>query len=850
MDGFLILAGIGIAFGTFLLVFVLPVATFLRASRAVREAARANERIDALARVVQDALRDRLAREDVADAGHGAAAATPAVPAVETASAPFTPAQVPRDPEAPAGAWVEPPAVPAPGFAAGQAAAPPPIPPPATDGFAEPAHEDTAPRRTPPPFEAPPVEPPVAGRAPEPHPGAAATPRPRPAHAHLSPHPSLEQRIGQRWLLYAGIAAIVLGASYIVKLAFDNNWITPAMRVALSALGGAALVAAGLRFAGGGLRLFGYALSGAGFAVIYVAVYAAQHLYQLIERGPAFWAMGAVTGVAAALADRRSAQPIAMTALVGGFATPFLVGGDSGAYLALFSYVTLLILGATFLARRHDWPLLTLVAFALTVFTFASWVVTSYRTSRYLAVQGFLTLWLAAFVAAIAWRAGRAGATTRAPEAPAVRSSDDGWTYGVAVVVGILAPALYHVASLANLAAHSRDLLIYFIAATLVGLLYSADGRRTWARLVTWVAVWLPMIGWLAQRTPAGARVTVLAIFGLHLMNEIRVLLRDRDRLDQLDALLLHLNGLGLLAALLTMHPLWDREGMSVTVALVGVFYGLLGLWARRRHAVAPLHYLALALACAAGAIALRFEGAWVTVGWAVEGALLGWLGLRERRQWMRLGGWLLLLLALGHGLEDMARPAAVSTLPWLNAPALSLALVAVLLLWLGRRYAALGADLPGRSELPIGVAVILACVTGLVLITEQINGMFGRFAWQQAVDVGPMAAGAADLARQVTLSIAWAGYAVVLLVAGIRARYALARYLAILLFAVTIGKVFFVDLAQLDRLYRIVSVIGLGILLLLASYLYQRYMSGDGDEGEGAAGAESLAHDETPRAG
>jgi uncharacterized membrane protein len=323
----------------------------------------------------------------------------------------------------------------------------------------------------------------------------------------------------------------------------------------------------------------------------------------------------------------------------------------------------------------------------------------------------------------------------------------------------------------------------------------------------------------------------VLAIFGLHLLNEVRVFLRERDRLDTIDALLLHLNGLGLLAALIALHPRWDTDAMSVTVAAVGVFYGLLGLFVRPRHTFAPLHYLALASACAAGAIALRFEGAWVTMGWAVEGALLCWLGLRERRQWMRLGGWVLVLLALGHGLEHMARPAPVAALPWLNAPALSLVSIAALLLWLAHRYRALGDDLPGRSELPIGIAIIAASVTGLVVITEQINGMFGRFAWQRTVEAGPMAGGAADLARQVTLSIAWAAYAVALLVAGILRRYALVRYLAILLFAVTIAKVFFVDLAELDRLYRIISVVGLGVLLLVASYLYQRFM---GDEGEG----------------
>jgi len=48
-------------------------------------------------------------------------------------------------------------------------------------------------------------------------------------------------------------------------------------------------------------------------------------------------------------------------------------------------------------------------------------------------------------------------------------------------------------------------------------------------------------------------------------------------------------------------------------------------------------------------------------------------------------------------------------------------------------------------------------------------------------------------------------------------------RYLAMLVFAFTILKVFVVDLATLDRVYRMLSVMALGVLLLIASYLYQR---------------------------
>jgi uncharacterized membrane protein len=51
-------------------------------------------------------------------------------------------------------------------------------------------------------------------------------------------------------------------------------------------------------------------------------------------------------------------------------------------------------------------------------------------------------------------------------------------------------------------------------------------------------------------------------------------------------------------------------------------------------------------------------------------------------------------------------------------------------------------------------------------------------------------------------------------------------RWQALVLIAVTIGKVFFYDMASLDRGYRIVSFIALGLLLLATSFLYQRRWS------------------------
>jgi uncharacterized membrane protein len=73
-------------------------------------------------------------------------------------------------------------------------------------------------------------------------------------------------------------------------------------------------------------------------------------------------------------------------------------------------------------------------------------------------------------------------------------------------------------------------------------------------------------------------------------------------------------------------------------------------------------------------------------------------------------------------------------------------------------------------------------------------------------------------------LSSAWLVYSILLMGYGLWRRTRVLRIAAIVLFGVAILKIFIYDLSFLDTVYRIVSFIGLGIILLSVSYLYQRY--------------------------
>ena len=98
-----------------------------------------------------------------------------------------------------------------------------------------------------------------------------------------------------------------------------------------------------------------------------------------------------------------------------------------------------------------------------------------------------------------------------------------------------------------------------------------------------------------------------------------------------------------------------------------------------------------------------------------------------------------------------------------------------------------------------------------------------------------------AKIARDFTYSALWMAYGAMLMVVGFWRRSAFVRWQALVLIAFTIGKVFLYDVSELDRGYRIVSFIVLGVLLLAISFVYQRdwlRLSSRNNSEEGPAGS------------
>jgi uncharacterized membrane protein len=313
--------------------------------------------------------------------------------------------------------------------------------------------------------------------------------------------------------------------------------------------------------------------------------------------------------------------------------------------------------------------------------------------------------------------------------------------------------------------------------------------------------------------------VTIAAVYGLHLIASLRAIEEDGPRLRDFEVGLLHANGLGLYVLL---DPLLADRGLITS----GWLAAALGAWnlgltalSRRWSVEAAYHHLALAFAFAAAAIALETSGPWTAAGWAAEGAALVWIGLRAGRGWLRVGGLLLFALALLRLADALLAPAPVGQVALFNSRA-GVALFAIALAYLTAWFHVRARDgNPARWALEVGALVIAANLATLMWITAEIGTWF-----RPQGAAGASAAG--HFARQVSTSIAWAVYGVVLVAVGIRRRYAPVRYVAIALLVVTIAKVFFVDLDRLDKASRILSTLGLGLALLVASYLYQRFQA------------------------
>jgi hypothetical protein len=179
-----------------------------------------------------------------------------------------------------------------------------------------------------------------------------------------APSVAIDERwIGQRGLLAIGVVALLMATGYLLKLSFERGWISPVMRC----VGGALL---GFIVGGIGWRLhqryrtYGAALVGCGAGIIYLSVWAACRLYEVIPPTTGIVGLALVSVSLAVVAYAIDVEALGITAALGAFMAPVLLGQNDANANLLLLYLACMAAGLGLVAARRGWRVAMLVVAA------------------------------------------------------------------------------------------------------------------------------------------------------------------------------------------------------------------------------------------------------------------------------------------------------------------------------------------------------------------------------------------------------------------------------------------------------------------------------------------------------
>jgi uncharacterized membrane protein len=353
---------------------------------------------------------------------------------------------------------------------------------------------------------------------------------------------------------------------------------------------------------------------------------------------------------------------------------------------------------------------------------------------------------------------------------------------------------------------------------------------RTWRVVATVALVGTQLLywgWWFAHYHPeklVPALVFQAAVFGIFLLHNVVAHVVRQKRAD-VEALARTV--LNAFAFAVACYVLLDEDyhvWMGTAAVGMAIIYAALAWLILRRRPDDPWQQLvvvATGLAFVATAFPLQAEAAWIALGWAVEGAGLSWFGLRIRSD--RLRGLGAALLALGVGrllLVDTASltrtEAFVPVFNMYALPALSVAACVLLAAVASRRFV----------EEPRGidhVARISAGLVGVLLVWMVLSLDTYQYFTARITPLTPNPTHVERIART-SLSVLWPAYGGLLLAVGFKLDSAPLRWTGLMLFALTLGKVVLVDMAELPGFYRIAAFFVSSIIMGVAAWGYQRF--------------------------
>jgi uncharacterized membrane protein len=656
-----------------------------------------------------------------------------------------------------------------------------------------------------------------AGGASSPAPRVAAAPRPM--VLPLSPSGAgrgraardLEDFVGGSVLAWAGGVAVLAGLAFLLTIAISSGWIGEGARTVLAAVFSAGLLAAGVWLRERRSRTeAALAAAAVGVAGLFGTLVVAGPVYALVPTAAAFAGALATGAAATALAIRWRAQVVGWLGLLGALLAPALLGAFDGGGIV---FLAIAFAAAIPVLVYQRWTTLGVFAYLLSTLQWGAFALFE-KSLAALIVFGALTVVYAfglevnrrglhpvaigprarTFIHPVAVSILGLNALILAATGWAILDDGEAWLVGLAVAHVALGIALTRFGRV------TRELALVTISIGVV-LADIAFGS---------IASGLPLVlGWAVSAVPFAAVLGARSGHPTRLSTLVDGVLgpADDDQARRADRVLALAGLFGQIAlsafqSLAYSAPV-DALSGPLTDADMLVAAGTIAVvaWACGRLVDARLRpWLdALALTAVAQFTGLALEGAALAA--ALSAQALGLVALARRHN-DRYAAWAALAfagLALGQALVTLAAPDAL-----LNGLEQPLAAAGAL--------AAVAAALIGVAQAPLGVKdsrrwlETAAAITLLFLASVEIVTL-----------AGPEHTG------QTLLSVLWALAGVGALVRGLLTDDRALRQGALILLGVTIGKVFMYDMASLDSLYRVGSLIGLGLLLLCGAFAWQQ---------------------------
>jgi len=177
-----------------------------------------------------------------------------------------------------------------------------------------------------------------------------------------------EFKISAKWLTVTGIVILGFGVSFFLKYAFDHNLITEFGRVLLGILAGIGLVVTGETLKIKYKEYAGY-ITGAGFGLIYLSLFAAYSFYDLLDQPTTYILMFATVAAAVFMSFKNDSKLLQIVSMAGGYFTPFLIGGIDGRTTTLV-YVGLIAGLSQITSYMKKWNVISVVNFVASSFLF------------------------------------------------------------------------------------------------------------------------------------------------------------------------------------------------------------------------------------------------------------------------------------------------------------------------------------------------------------------------------------------------------------------------------------------------------------------------------------------------